>query len=304
MLSNVCILNVWFTLVNLSTSFFIFSINSLPIKLCDLFTSHARFIYTCSLVQLAIRQVIKYVYIVHWKYIKIIDDEFVVRYVFLWSLLSSSIFNIFLYIFGHSNSVLNYHYCTGVNHNLNVQNAIAHLKSHGNITLQHVWIQNQLKSDPLGALTFTLLSLLVVCSVLTWLNKRSKKLKHLFKKVFQFKKGDEMGNLADSHFDPETSLEKQSKIFDLEAGQIITIIVIAAICFFPLLKVVTVSNENENYINSGVGKMWVYVSHICLVFLFYNIFPAQIILNNPRMMKSILREFKDSTLGRKIWIHP
>ena len=153
-------------------------------------------------------------------------------------------------------------------------------------------------------LTYTLLSLLVFISVLTWTSKRLKQIKHFLKKVLRYKKPNKIGSLTVIHLDNEYIFDEQSRFFDLEAGQIISIIILAAICLYPFLMVVKIANDNENNLNSGVGKILVYVSQISLVILIYNIFPAQIILNNPRMLRTILREFKDSTLGRKIWTNP
>ena len=199
---------------------------------------------------------------------------------------------------------MTFHYCTGIKHSLNVQNARAQLINHGNFTPQYVWIKDNLKSDPLGSLTYTLLFISIFISVLTWISKRSIKIKKFMKNMCQYKKANTIGHPADIHFDTEYSFDEQSTNFDLEAGQIIAMIILAAICIYPMLMVVKLANENENNLNSGVGKIMVYVSQISLVIFIYNIFPAQIIFNNPRMLKTILREFKDSTLGRKIWTDP
>ena len=143
--------------------------------------------------------------------------------------------------------------------------------------------------DPLDYLTYSSLFLLVVISVFTWMYKRSIKLKFLFKKVFQTKSKNKIGNLSAIPYASETNFEEQSKLFDLEAGQIITIIIIGTICIYPLVMVKKIANENENNLNSGTGRLLVYVSQMGLVFFFFNVIPAQIIFCNPRMMKSILR---------------
>ena len=301
MLSNVCMLNIWFTLVNTTTFLLVFSFNSLPNQLCDLIVSHARLIFTCSLLQLTIRQVVKYVYIGHWKYMSIIDDEFVASFLLQWGMMICSIFIYISYFFGHNNNEMNYHYCTGNKHTLNIQNTLAYLGTHGNSSLQQIWIRQLLGEDPLDYLTFSLLALLVLVSILTWINKHAKKLKNIYRNVCQSKQSNQTGNVGDITLGTQTSGQGQSKLFDLEAGQIIASIVIGTICLYPSVMVKRIVNENENNLNSGAGRVWVYISQICLVFFFFNVFPAQIILSNPRMMKSILREFKGSTVGRKIW---
>ena len=301
MLSNVCILNIWFTLVNISTFLLVFSFNSLPNQMCELIVSHARLIFTCSLLQLTVRQVVKYMYIVHWKYMSIVDNEFVALFLLQWGMMICSIFIYISYFFGHNNNEMNYHYCTGNKHTLNIQNTLAYLRTHGNSSLQQIWIKKLLGQDPLDYLTFSLLVLLVFVSILTWINKHSEKLKYIYRNVCQSKQSNQAGNVGDIALGTQTSTQGQSKLFDLEAGQILASIIIGTICLYPSVMVKRIVNENENNLNSGAGRVWVYISQICLVFFFFNVFPAQIILSNPRMMKSILREFKGSTVGRKIW---
>ena len=301
MLSNVCILNIWFTLVNISTFLLVFSFNSLPNQLCELIVSHARLIFICSLLQLTIRQLVKYVYIVLWKYMSIIDDEFVALFLLQWGMMICSIFIYISYFFGHNNNEMNYHYCTGNKHSMNIQNTLAYLQTHGNINFRQIWIKNLLGQDPLDYLTFSLLALLVVVSIFTWINKHSKKLEYIFKNIYPKKKSTQTGNVGDIALVTQTSTQGQSKLFDLEAGQIIASIIIGTICIYPSVMVKRIVNENENNLNSGAGRVWVYISQICLVFFFFNVFPAQIILSNPRMMKSILREFKGSIIGKRIW---
>ena len=125
------------------------------------------------------------------------DDEFVASFFLQWSMMICSIFIYISYFFGHNNNEMNYHYCTGNKHTLNIQNNLASLRTHGNSSLHQIWIKNLLVQDPLDYLTFSVLALLVVVSILTWIDKHSKKLKNVYRNVCQSKQSNQTGNVGD-----------------------------------------------------------------------------------------------------------
>ncbi len=61
------------------------------------------------------------------------------------------------------------------------------------------------------------------------------------------------------------------------------------------------AREDESSLNSDLGRAWIFISQITMSFYYLNLFPAWIILSNPKMLKSLKRDFKESDSGHLIW---
>ena len=299
MLSNVCRLNICFTLANVVIFLSIYSFQSLPKPLCNMFISSGRFLFSTSLLHFTLREWIRFVYIVNWKFMSCIIDAFASLFLLLWSLLGCAVFIFVVYFFGNNNTEMNYHYCTGYNHTENLQNAVKLLESHGIGCSKTICAQNLVTLDPLGYFTCIALSLLVLVSFLTWIDNHKHRLKVIWKKWKHCKSSSRPESPANHVL--SNKLDAQVKLFDLTGGNIISIICIALVCSLPHLFARAFAHANENNVNSGPGRVSVYVSQISLVFFFFNFFPAVIIVSNPKMMTSLTRYFKDSSIGGKIW---
>jgi hypothetical protein len=69
----------------------------------------------------------------------------------------------------------------------------------------------------------------------------------------------------------------------------------------PAYVVKLIVKEDEKNLNSESGRIWVFATHLTIPFFYLNIFPAWIVLSNPRMFTSLKRDFKESKLGYFIW---
>ena len=297
MVSNVCRINICFTLLNAVVFLIVFSFESLPEPMCNIFVSSGRFLYSSSLSQLALRQWIRYAYIVNWKFMSSINDDFATLFLVLWSLLGCAIFVFIVYFFGNNNTEMNFHYCTGRNHIKSIQSAFQQLESSGNICPKSFCVKNLSIPGPLDYFTYIALTSLVLVSFLFWIDNHKHKLKVIWKKCISSSSPDSPTNnqMSSNKFD------EQAKLFDLKAGQTIRILFIALLCSFPTMIARAFAHRHENNINSGPGRVWVYVTQISIVFFFFNFFPANIILSNPKMMKSLKTDFKETSIGGRIW---
>ena len=299
MLSNVCRINICFTLATVVIFLSIYSFESLPKPLCNIFISSGRFLFSSSFLHFTLRQWIRFVYIVNWKFMYGINDDFASIFLLLWSLLGCAIFIFVAYFFGTNSTEMNYHYCTGHNHTENLQNAIKLLEYNGIGCSESFCVQNLVTPDPLGYFTYIALSLLALVSFLTWIDNHKHRLKIIWKTWTHCKSSSSPESPANQV--PGNKLDAQVKFFDLAGGKIILIVCIAWICIIPHLIARAFAHFNANNVNSGPGRVSVYVSQISLVFFFFNFFPAVIIVSNPKMMKSLTRDFKESSIGGKIW---
>ena len=300
MLSNVCIIHIYLMIVTLPIFLLTFSIESIPNSLCTLFSCHGRFWFTSSLSQLTLRQVIRFVYRVNWKFMSNINDDFAALFLLIWTLLGCAIFNVVDYFFGNNNTDMNYHYCTGRCHTKNIQNEIKFLESIGNMNSKSALFKNIVTPGPIDYFTYVAVFILVLVSFLSWIANHKHQLKSLWKKCFFCRSLFYPGSPVNNQLLNQNNQE-QSKLFDLNAGQIIRIIVVALFCSFPAIVMRVFAHRSENNVNSGLGRVWVYINQISFAFLFINVFPAQIILSNSKMLKSLRRDFKESTIGEKIW---
>jgi hypothetical protein len=79
--------------------------------------------------------------------------------------------------------------------------------------------------------------------------------------------------------------------------RVIGILLLAILFILPAYIVKHIVKEDERNLNTDVGKIWVFATHLTIPFFYLNIFPVWIILSNPRMFNSLKRDFKESNFG-------
>ena len=82
--------------------------------------------------------------------------------------------------------------------------------------------------------------------------------------------------------------------------KVIGILCMAILFILPAYIVKLIVKEDERNLNSDSGRIWVFATHLTIPFFYLNIFPAWIILSNPRMYASLKRDFKESNFGNYI----
>jgi hypothetical protein len=92
--------------------------------------------------------------------------------------------------------------------------------------------------------------------------------------------------------------ETNSKFFEkksllIGAGQITLFALLTIAFLLPYYIVRRVAKQNVLLLNSGTGRIWVFLSQISLRFFYLNFFPAMVILSNSKMKRTIWRAIKN-----------
>ena len=82
--------------------------------------------------------------------------------------------------------------------------------------------------------------------------------------------------------------------------KVIGVLVMAILFILPAYIVKQIVKEDEQNLNSDLGRIWIFATQLTIPFFYLNIFPAWIILSNPRMFNSLKRDFKESNIGNYI----
>jgi hypothetical protein len=92
--------------------------------------------------------------------------------------------------------------------------------------------------------------------------------------------------------------ENKSLIFG--AGQSLIVILFCMSFSIPLAIVRSISRSDLNAINAGNGRTWVYISKITFPTSYQFLFPLFVIVGNAKMITSLKRDFKESSLWIKL----
>jgi hypothetical protein len=265
----------------------IFCFHSLPNPICNLICVIGRYLFLCSLTQLTLRQLIKYLYIFHWNYATRINDDFAALFLLLANFLLCLVFIFVTYFFGHNNAELNFHYCTGCRHTKNIEDTLTLFRRHGNFTITPLWFQTSVGPDPLDYTTFICLFVLIFITLQTWCYNQKANFISIW--TFTFLK---LRIKEKSVTRKPQSFEAES--FNLEAGQTFGIILLGILFITPAAVVKSIARVDDNSLNYGYGRIGVYVTHLTVFSFYLNVFPLWIIMTNTKMLISLKRELKES----------
>jgi hypothetical protein len=79
---------------------------------CNVMLLVGRYLFACAIVELTLRQVIKYFYIFQWKYIVRINDDFAAFVITTSNIILSALFTFATYFLGFHFSEMDYNICT------------------------------------------------------------------------------------------------------------------------------------------------------------------------------------------------
>ena len=82
-------------------------------EFCNIITFNGRYFFLCIYAELALWQIVKFLYIFQWKHVAILNEDFWAFYLTLWNCLMSFIFIFTTYMMGYQNAELEQHICTG-----------------------------------------------------------------------------------------------------------------------------------------------------------------------------------------------
>ena len=91
-----------------------------PDIVCDISVMLYKYGFLCILTEIALWQVMKYLYIFHWKNVVSMNDAFIANFLTISNLLINGVVAVGMYMTSLSNVEIDYHICTGRNPILNV----------------------------------------------------------------------------------------------------------------------------------------------------------------------------------------
>ena len=176
----------------------------------------------------------------------------------------------------------------------------------GNDTLPQDWFELNMRNDPIkhaSTISYTIIALLGLQIFLY--SKIDKILRFKNKWGLTFFNNEITTlvtvppNVAKNvNTDNNKFLEHKSLIFG--AGQTLIVTGISLAFFVPIAVVRHIARNNLDSINTRNGRMWVYISKVTLPTCYQLVFPLFIILNNPKMRKSLLRDFKETLFWKNM----
>ena len=173
----------------------------------------------------------------------------------------------------------------------------------GNATLPPGWFETNMSYDPIklaSATSYTIIALLGLQIFLYSKRDKLLRFKNKWSKLFVNNEliqptvtvavpSDVNENVGTKN---KRFLEHKSLIFG--AGQTLVVTGISVAFFLPIAVVRHMARKNLESINSGNGRVWIYIGKVTVPTCYQLVFPLFVILNNDKMRKSLLRDFKEN----------
>ena len=248
-----------------------------------------RFIFICVLVQMGIRQIVKFLYIFKLKFCTSIHDDFAAFFLTLWNIMVCASITFTTQFFGFHNAEVDFHVCVGKNPDVMVKESFQYMK----------WfVQNESdmistfkevsRRDPFGIVTVVIITILSTVSIFTWLFSTQ----NIFTIFLQLVKGKVS---KDSVFVIPTTnnnfTETRSTI--IGNGAQLKMIIISIVLMFPHIYMRQLVSKNAQDLNHGLGRSLFYIVRMTTPFIAYFNIPIIIILSNKKMRRTLFRELKN-----------
>ena len=174
----------------------------------------------------------------------------------------------------------------------------------GNVTLASGWFETNMRNDPIKLFSTTSYIIIALLGLQIFIYSNMDKLRRFKEKWFK-------KDLAPTSFtmpaNGDTAGQRNNeKFFEgknliLGAGSTLIVTGISVAFFVPIAVVRYIARNNLDNINIGNGRTWVYISKVTVPTCYQLVFPLFVILNNAKMRKSLLRDFKESSVWKNIF---
>ena len=253
--------------------------------------SIGRYCFVCRLIQLTIRQLIKYLYIFQWKHVVSLNDDFFAIYFTLCNILLSFLFIYSLYLLGFHNSEVDYHLCSGKHPEDNILEEFLRIKKFVKLEKSPLTYEEIILKDPLRGLTFILFFILFFLAFQTLFFSKKETFKTIWKR-----KNVIVPNSSQYQPNKNTKFE-ETKHLILGEGGTLTFIFAIILAYAPISITKSLFSQDPNILNSGTGQLWYYGSKISLATMTNCIPPIIIIVGNSKMRNTLKREILHSLIG-------
>jgi hypothetical protein len=268
----------------------IFFIGPYSSTTCGIIIFIGRGMFLSILMELTIRQVIKYLYIFQWKNLVSLNDDFFAIYFTSCNLLLSIEFILVTHFLGFQNSEIDYHICTGKHPKDNIMETFYEVKRFTNPNEIPITLNEIANRDPLFIFTLLLFLILFLVGFQTWLYSHKDSLIICWKAVTRTNLNTTSNlNINKTQGYKNNKFEETKNVIIGSSGTLFSIVLIFLL-LSPAVVAKSFVKDDPNKINSGSGRLWSYTSRISIPILSYCLLPIIIIVSNSKMRKTLKRE--------------
>ena len=265
-----------------------------PDIVCDISVMLSKYGFLCILTEIALWQVMKYLYIFHWKNVVSMNDAFIANFLTISNLLINGVVAVGMYMTSLSNVEIDYHICTGRNPILNV-NSIQYL------ILKNPSSNNTYKELNDSDLTITYNEFYVIVVLLVslriWIYDKKLTFLRLFKKIepiFHCNKGEIQCGVSTISSDDHFDYMAKTKSMIIGAGGSVVVGSLIFLLMLPAYFSKKYEIENFPNVNYGKGRVLFYVSRISLPLLRYCSLPFACFCSSPKLRSTLMHKLKCS----------
>ena len=292
LLSHICWINLARCIITRIPHVIIMIHRLHSILLCDAFVLGARFCYLCLMTEILVWQVMKYIYIFHWKNVVAINDNFIACFLTTTNILLSGVISFVTYMKGFHNVNEEFHICTGKNPLLNFnQTPFLHLS----VTDDQNPIEQLYKVEPVSHINTFIWLTLVFASLRIWVYSHKDELAEFANKLRGRKRAAPVFTISLNATEPQNPNFYQVSQTSLigAAGSFIFVISVVLLMLPSMIsRKIFIANVNE--INHGYGRTVMYISRITLSILSYCLLPMVLILGRKKIRVSVWKELKQN----------
>jgi len=255
---------------------------------CGVIMAIGRFCFVSRIMELVIRQFIKYFYIFQWKYLVSLNDDFFAIFLTLCNIQLSFLFVFTSYQLGFHNSEVDYHLCTGNQPKDNIMVDFLRIKKFTKLDELTPTYDAIIRKDPIRAFVYTSFVILFVLGVQTWIYSKKELLIRIWKRLRKIGQNTSPNQaIKNTKFD-----EAKSAI--MGAGGTLTLVFVIILLYIPSFITRPLLRQDPNSPNADSGRFWIYVSKILIATMTNCILPIVIIVSNSKMRKTFKRELQYS----------
>ena len=293
-LSHVCLISIARCFVVRIPYVVMLFVGPCSITTCNVIIFLGRFFFLSVLTEIFLWQIIKYLYIFQWKHMVGLNDIFVANFVTMTNLVFSAVFILSTQMMQFHNAELDFHICTGNHPHVNIVRSQWMMSNLHNLDKPEFSLEEVAINDPLLLLTKVISFLLILILFQIWMYSKKELFARVWNKIVLKKtiatifKEPNIGSVKMQKYDQF----KKTKNAIIGARGSFAAISLMLILLVPSHISKSFAKTNAENINYGQGRVWTYVSRICLPIVSYCILPLVVITANKKMRKIIAREVK------------
>jgi len=262
---------------------------------CDGLVFMARLSYFCITNQILLWQMMKYLYIFHWKYAVTLNEKWIACFTTTANLMLSIVYTFVTYLLGYHNINEEFHICTGINPMQNI-NQTQFLQVSGRSSDNMLEKLDQ--SSPMSIINTVIWISMVFVTLRIWLYSQKDKFSNLMNRFRNWNITLLMDTLSNS----QTCQNSGSNIVQTTMSSLIgsagslAAVMTLILLMLPARMARDIFIHNVEDINHGNGRTWIYISRISRLLYYYCLLPTVLICSNTNMRLSVWDNIKKNCL--------